>query len=255
MRHLCFTRALHKRIKNFITENTLPIQFKGKDILPDAPSYSRVVAFSNSENPFKIEESDRRMAVFEVPDTYINNTEYFDKVLEAIQCDAAIVKLYQFYATFDLTGLNVKKRPITQMYNELKVQQVPLEIAFLKHYLFEKHDDESLAERKSKVPANTLFYNFLNWIAVRKIAYVTNENKFGIKMAKFKIDGITKTISKNVQKYNFDFEKVASWMTSQGFMEADTEEPWIKIEFEFVNVNVNVKNVNNSILQVIIKLV
>lgn len=73
-----------EKLKNYITEESLTTE--GKNVDPgERPSYCNFIFLSNHKNVIKVEQKDKRYAMFECSEKYSGNTRYFNKLTDAIE--------------------------------------------------------------------------------------------------------------------------------------------------------------------------
>jgi hypothetical protein len=93
---------------------------------------------SNHDNMVKIEQGDRRYTVHECADDFVSDTKYFEELLEYCEDPANARAFFDYLKSYDLTGVNLRNRPITEAYKEMKKASMPFEYSFLES-MIEKH--------------------------------------------------------------------------------------------------------------------
>jgi hypothetical protein len=120
------------RIKDFITEDTISIEKKGKDpIILD--NFTNFIGDTNNWNILKISPTDRRFVWFECNNFYVGNKEYFDLLANACGDDEALSALYH-YLIEEVSNEDIdfqKTRPITIIYKKLQRVNLDNPIKFL----------------------------------------------------------------------------------------------------------------------------
>jgi hypothetical protein len=106
-------RKSQDRMKSLITENTCHIEQKYQPSRT-IESFHRFFASSNHEHFSHIEGDDRRSLFVRVSDIYQGDHDYFSQVGAAISDDLVIAGMVHYLMNVDLTGFNVRIRPITQ---------------------------------------------------------------------------------------------------------------------------------------------
>jgi hypothetical protein len=129
------------KIKNFITARKFPYERKGIDPT-DINNCARMLFFSNSETPIKIEQTDRRFVVSECSSDMKNNTVYFKALLAAFNNKKLIWSFAQFLMNRNIAEWDsVNDRPITNLYKQIQTQTVPTNTKFFLEYKFFRFDD------------------------------------------------------------------------------------------------------------------
>jgi hypothetical protein len=118
------------QLKDMITAPTFNYDAKGINSVT-MDNYARMFFTTNNDNPVKIEEIDRRFVVYDCGDDYVGNHEYFEGLIEYCSDPANARAFYEYLKTYDMSGVNLKNRPITDGYKEMKKASVPIEFSFL----------------------------------------------------------------------------------------------------------------------------
>lgn len=111
-------------LKGLITETDTNIEKKGFDAIT-CKTYCNFIFLSNSKNVLKIEDSDRRYAVFECSDCKIENDKYFTKlgkVLDKEQAD----KFYTYLLNRDISKFIPRKFPKTEARAQMQTMSNPI---------------------------------------------------------------------------------------------------------------------------------
>ena len=106
-------RKSQDRMKSLITENTCHIEQKYQPSRT-IESFHRFFASSNHEHFSHIEGDDRRSLFIRVSDICQGDHDYFSQVGVALSDDRVIAGMVHYLMQIDLTGFNVRVRPITQ---------------------------------------------------------------------------------------------------------------------------------------------
>lgn len=124
-------------LKAMITEPTFRYEAKGINSIT-LDNYARMFFTTNHDNPVKIEENDCRFVFYDCGDDFVGNHAYFDNLVEHCSDLANARAFYEYLKAYDLTGVNLKDRPITEGYKEMKKASMPIEYSFMES-LIEKH--------------------------------------------------------------------------------------------------------------------
>lgn len=118
------------QLKSLITQLYQRIECKGIDstIVDDKNNY---VILTNNEFPVKVEQSDRRFAIFHVSNEKIGNDKYFKKLNEAFNDNEVKKHFYHYLLQYDIKNFNTEKDiPITDAKIELKIESSPSPVRF-----------------------------------------------------------------------------------------------------------------------------
>ena len=129
------------KIKSFITSKRITYERKGIDGV-DINNCSRMIFFSNSETPVKIEQTDRRFMVSECSSDMKNNTAYFKALLAAFNNKKMVWSFAHFLLNRNIAEWDsVNDRPITNLYKQIQTQTVPTNTKFFLEYKLFRFDD------------------------------------------------------------------------------------------------------------------
>jgi hypothetical protein len=120
-------------LKGLITETEANIEKKGHDAIT-CKTYCNFIFLSNSKNPVKIEESDRRYAVFDCSNDRVNDHDYFAKLGQILNKDEAD-KFYTYLMYKNIRNFNPRKFPITEARQEMQAMSNPI-----KTFVYEEMD-------------------------------------------------------------------------------------------------------------------
>ena len=119
------------RIKDFITEDTISIEHKGKDLII-LDNTTNFIGDTNNFNILNISIDDRRFVWTECSSKYIGNKDYFDSLANECQNDESLSAFYHIILeeVNDKPDLQ-KTRPITDIYLKLQKMNLPNPFKFL----------------------------------------------------------------------------------------------------------------------------
>jgi hypothetical protein len=118
------------QLKSLITQLYQRIECKGIDstIIDDKNNY---VILTNNDFPVKVEQSDRRFAVFNVSNEKIGDDIYFKKLNEAFNNEDVQINFYHYLLNLDIKNFNPEKEiPETEAKTELKKESAPSPVRF-----------------------------------------------------------------------------------------------------------------------------
>ena len=166
---------------------------------------ARVIGSVNTENPFKVSSSDRRWVVFRCGSK--KDEQYYDTLYrEVVNNPNALKCLAYSFMTMDINGFNIKNRPITEAYKEMKSHSCNPLFKFL-YDLFYTNEYKIISTAHKKTPTDIrieskellLAYNeFLKTnnleeaININSRTLTSTLQSQGIKKKRVKINGITK---------------------------------------------------------------
>jgi hypothetical protein len=110
------SRRIYDKMKSLITESTQYIEKKGIDTIKIA-DYNNYILFSNNQKPLRIEESDRRYAMFRMSDKYKGMTAYFQRLGEQLESGDDFIT---YLNSLDLSSFSVSEFPETKF----KIDQI-----------------------------------------------------------------------------------------------------------------------------------
>lgn len=149
------------KIKSFITAEKVVFEKKGIDGIPIS-NFGRMIFLTNNEYGVKIEQSDRRFAVFECSNDMKNNTEYMKALVNAFNTPHLVRDFYLFLKTRDISKFDTTNdRPITQLYKEMQTATRPLE---QKYFCDISTDDTETTEKTGK----DHYLDFKYWCATKR---------------------------------------------------------------------------------------
>lgn len=96
-------------LKRMITEPTLSIEGKGRDLV-SVPNMLHVIIASNEDWVVPSGERERRWALFEVPDTHIQEAAWFEPIYAELESGGYSAMLYDFL-NYDLGDFHPRKLP------------------------------------------------------------------------------------------------------------------------------------------------
>ena len=179
-------------------------------------SYNHLVSFSNKDFPFKIDDNDRRYLAIDVWDEPIPEHEYFNKLMDYINDDLIIRKVFEYFNNIDITTFKPKEeRPQTAFMTELKTVSRPLETQFIIDLI------QNMVEKDIRYTSQELFFEFKNYITnnFTDIKYSSSSNKLSLRINRLQIDGIMKTHSSKCQMWNINKEQALEWCYKNNYIE------------------------------------
>jgi hypothetical protein len=161
-------KQMSTKVKNLITCDTMRYEKKG-GVVWDGNSYFRVVNFSNSESPVRIEEYDRRNFIETVSPIKANNEEFYDTLEEEYKNHADIIMRW----FLDSPYYNIKNIPKTKIREDVKQSFIEPWKLFMAS-LYQQMEYEG-ATRQTYAGSKTIFQKYIKFAEEHgeKIEYVT----------------------------------------------------------------------------------
>ena len=106
------------KIKALITDYPMWINPKGKDQF-EIMSYHRVVQLTNTADPTKTSQDDRRNWILRCNDELKGNDAYFTELGEALSKPQALRSIYWYFKRFDISKWNFRKVPKTKYHETI----------------------------------------------------------------------------------------------------------------------------------------
>ena len=107
-------------LKAMITDPTMSVEFKGKDII-QVNNYKRFIVTSNESWPVPMDMDDRRFFVLQVSDSKKENKVYFKALLDQMNNGGREALLYDLLNE-NLDGFDVRSKPFSQYGFDIKLR-------------------------------------------------------------------------------------------------------------------------------------
>ena len=111
------------KLKSLITEPKCNIEQKHQPSRT-IDSYHRFFAASNHEHFAQVDKDDRRFLFIRVSSVHKQDQLYFDAVNDALDNDDVIAAMMFDLVNLDLTGFNIRKRPLTEEHLSQRLQSL-----------------------------------------------------------------------------------------------------------------------------------
>jgi len=168
---------------------------------------------TNSDEPVRLESSDRRYMVADCKPNLIGNFEYFKQLSEKIKDDKNVRAVYDYLMMYDISQVVnlARERPVTQAYLDNKMVSADKELLFL----------ASIIPNISNMPYKSaqLYKEFKAWAleygGVSDERFLRSNVSFGIYLKK--VSGIVwKSDPSHGSKLYFEKEILAKYLSDQG---------------------------------------
>lgn len=166
-------------LKGLITDPTIPIEAKGKDIFT-VKNHSRVIVASNEAWAVPIDLDDRRFLVLEVSDVHKEDHAYFEKLVGQMKAGGGLEALMFHLKTLDLVGFNVRKVPFSSHAFDLKLRSAESHVQWWFHKLKETQS-EAWATQVVKAQ---LHEEYRDWCSKMKMQHPLNLELFARQLRK-----------------------------------------------------------------------
>jgi hypothetical protein len=196
--------VLNEDIKNLVTSPTAIYEKKGMTPIVTR-SFVRVIVTTNNSTPLKISLTDRRWAVFNVFETYVQDEPFWDDMYKWINNKENINFIYNYLKNIDLTNVHLKNIPKTSALNEIKQACLPLEIKWLTDFIHEYH--------VPSIKNSDLFDSYKSFIPAKVEVDVRS---FGLMLKKLNVDGFTKERVTEGIIWRINYDKVKQWLDNKG---------------------------------------
>jgi hypothetical protein len=111
------------KLKSLVTEPTCRIEQKHQPSRT-IDSYHRLFAASNHDHFAHVDKDDRRFLFIRLSSVHKQDQIYFDAVNDALDDDAVIAAMMHDLLNLDLTGFNIRKRPLTEEHLNQRLQSL-----------------------------------------------------------------------------------------------------------------------------------
>jgi hypothetical protein len=185
------TRKNSGKLKAFITKSDMLVNHKG--IIPyQKDIYHRYFATTNEVMPVKVEEGDRRYAIFFAGSKNKGVHAYWERVATLFQDEGVLAGLYERLMTADISRWN--PRNIVETQEKLNLQQN--EISYEQHFLEHLAADEMV----DKYDTNLLYNEYVVWCQTQKLV-PNSKNHFGRLLTPFITKGWITTGRSSTQRF------------------------------------------------------
>jgi len=145
-------------LKALITEPTLPIEVKGKDII-SVPNYVRILMASNKDWVVPAALDDRRFCVIDVSEKRAKDEKYF-AAIHSQMVNGGAAALLHYLLTLDIADVNLRAIPATAARTEQQMRSLDPITAFWYARLQNGSQFETAADWKEEVVTGELFAEF-----------------------------------------------------------------------------------------------
>lgn len=227
------------QLKSFITEPTITINQKFVR-MKTVSNYSRVVIFTNKNNPLPIDVNgkDRRYVVYQGTDEYLKpkyGRVFWKKAVEHFNKPETIACMYDFFNTRDISKRDWTKRPITKAYVEMCRQFVPIEAQFMDYFIEKQKKDKTRKyEKQEEYKSIELYEEYMFFCQSRGFSkensYFTSVTKFNAGMVNMDV-GMTRTRTSETYVWRFCMKSIYDVMVKRKWiMSIETDNDLVEEE-------------------------
>ena len=164
---------------------------------------------TNSDEPVRLESSDRRYMVAECKSDLIGNFDYFKDLAQKVQDESQVRAVYDFLMSYDISQVVnlAKERPITQVYKDNKMISADKELLFLASFI--------PSIKNTQMKTSFLYSQYKQWAincgGISDEKFLRNSISFGIYMKK--IPGVVwKSDPSNGSKVSFEKDILTQYL-------------------------------------------
>ncbi len=215
------------KFKSMITNETIRYEKKGVQGVFEVPNFARYCGFTNHDNSFKIEYSDRRFVVFQTSTKYSGSAglEFGAKLNELYSNSDFIYSVWHYLKNVQIpSDFNFKgDRPLTQAYHSMKAHNIPHTIRFVANVINEGND-------KKRYTAQEFFNEFLDFIQANNFQSKYTSITFYNTLKELSSAGINK-IKNSSMMYTIDAKIFKEYCRSKKYQLFEDEEDDITVHY------------------------
>ena len=206
-------------LKNLITNNTLQLEKKGRDIIT-VRNYCNLLFTSNHEAALYVPTDDRRFTLFRATPRYRGNLDYLRALSAHLDRPEVARAVYQFLMARDLSpyGYDMQaSRPITQYYREAQAISIPVTSRFLSAYVnhnahaaivgvVAEEDAGAAAQQQQELSAVKFYQHYVAFHHAGNHRTLLTDTAFG--RVVHRVDGVLKIRGRRGHAYALDLERI-----------------------------------------------
>lgn len=205
------TINLNESIKYAITTNINSVESKGEPVYKNRNNIGYVF-LTNNEFPIKITKTDRRFVAIKCNNDIANNNEYFTNLRNELNSGNIDRAFYDYLMNIDLSEINfTTDRPITDYYEDIKMNYMEPHILFINNLLMENMHKENY-----QIMGLDLFKIFDLFIKDRNIKCDISMTKFTLRLKEF--SNITKKSCKKGNSYFFNIKELINELRNKSLL-------------------------------------
>jgi len=198
-----------EKIKHMITTHTQWYEIKGVTMF-EMQDLRDFIFLTNNDFCLPINNRQRRFFPIETSEELKGNCEYFkDFRISIIDNDFALRKIYQYLLQLEITS-NFREIPETELGNDIIENNLDYESKFIRAFAYEQYDKNNMVLTMSNLEFYTEFQKFLEKYHITLQG--NNALKFGTRISRKKITGITRPIDGRKDKYFININELFTWL-------------------------------------------
>lgn len=192
------TMECEGKIKGLITDKSLPINSKGKDVYT-INSFHRFMVCTNNLEPVSTHEQDRRNIIIRSSDELIGDKDYFNTFRKEVYNTDMIKSFYEYLKSIpDMNDFHSIPKPITE-YQEAMTESNMCPIDMFVRHITQTTDNEII-----RYNSKELYNAFQDYISEFGVKYEINQNKLSSRLSLKNIKGIATKKSNGLKIKEFD---------------------------------------------------
>jgi hypothetical protein len=214
-----------KDMKMLITEDRIPIEYKGKGIY-NLASFHRLMLFTNKiDHPIQTSKSDRRKLIVRCSDEKIGDSDYFNRLYTLLEDDTVMAAMFQFFMNRDVRAFNsergrlIPKTEFQQTITENYSNPVEDWVKSLTEYL-EKDGRLEYHESFTWNSAEAL-QSFKTYCSNNGIKLELSSVQLGVRLKNLNITGVGLLKTKSCNLRTFDLLQIDSYFNPKSKKEGE----------------------------------
>jgi hypothetical protein len=169
-------------LKGLITDPTVPIEFKFKDLI-NVRNYKRLIVTTNEDWAVPIGVDDRRYVVLDISDCYKEDKKYFSAVNYQME-SGGTAALMEYLLGLDLEGFQIRSAPYTASSFDIKLKSSDPIYAFLYEALSDQLPPDYDFEWVGKIPQYEFYRVYKSWCTDNKVHHPHTQRYFTVELKK-----------------------------------------------------------------------
>ena len=193
-------------LKTYITEDTMIVEPKGQNSFTVA-NRMRIMMASNNDWVVPASIDERRFFVLDVGNKHQNDTKYFKEIVDEMENGGREALLY-YLLNLDLSGVNLRKPPVTDALIEQKLKSMNSVYKFwfellVKGQLQSEHNcwDDSIS-------VDALYQEYSEWCRQKNIRNAAERREFGRAISKVCPDRERLRTGTDTREYTYEFPEL-----------------------------------------------
>ena len=189
-----YDRKMNNRMKNFITEERVQIENKGKDIV-EVSDFSNYAIITNNDFASIIEKNDRRYLCLEASECRVGDRDYFNNMVKQLLNVEAGCHIFHWLLKRDLSSFVSRDLPSTKYKRELAARQTDSVVKWLL-YKYEKLSEAEDCET-TELCSKDWYDRYAHWC--REIGGESKVHSLSVFNSRMNEEAFTTTVRKEKQ--------------------------------------------------------